>query len=163
MPFSSQKDVPSVRPRVLGNSRLRIPAETSVEQSRLGLSRWRLTRVAAYIDERLSESIQLQDMARAAGLSRMHFAAQFRVSTGLRPHEYLLRRRVDLAQRLMTETGNSLADIALSCGFQSQAHFTTVFGRLLGITPHRWRCAFADQGAVARGTPDQSHFPRHTL
>lgn len=163
MPVPSQKDVPSIGPRILGESGLRVPAENSVEQSRLGLSRWRLTRVKAYVDERISESIQLQDMARAAGLSRMHFAAQFRVSTGLRPREYLLRRRVDLAQHLMTETGNSLADIALSCGFQSQAHFTTVFGRLVGITPHRWRCAFAGQRTVARGNPDQAAFPRHTL
>ncbi|MEW6257478.1 MAG: AraC family transcriptional regulator [Pseudomonadota bacterium] len=106
-----------------------------------GLLPWRLKRVMAFIDDRLDTPIGLSDMAAAAGLSRMHFAAQFRISTGLRPHEYLLKRRVERAQQIMRDSREPLAQIALSVGFQTQAHFSTVFRRFAGMPPHRWRSA----------------------
>ena len=74
----------------------------------------------------------------------MHFAAQFRIATGFRPHEYLLRKRIERACDLLVTSDASLVDIALSVGFQTQAHFTTVFKRFMGETPHRWRCRPAD-------------------
>ncbi|WP_341992364.1 AraC family transcriptional regulator [Azorhizobium sp. AG788] len=105
------------------------------------LPKWRLKRVTEFVDAHLAETITLADLAEAAGLTRMHFAAQFRVATGVRPHEYLLRRRIARAQELLAVPGASLVDVALSVGFQTQAHFTTVFKRFTGQTPHRWRCA----------------------
>lgn len=105
-----------------------------------GLPKWRLKRVAAYVEENLAEPITLADMASAAGLSRMHFAAQFRVATGMRPHEYLLRQRIERAQKMLVESRDSLVEIALGVGFQTQAHFTTVFRRFVGDTPYQWRC-----------------------
>lgn len=110
-------------------------------RSRSGLPRWRFKRVEAYIEANLSEAISLADMAAAAGLSRMHFAAQFRVLTGLRPHEFLLRRRIERAQAMMQETRDTLVEIALAVGFQTQSHFTTVFRRFVGQTPYQWRRA----------------------
>lgn len=104
-----------------------------------GLPKWRLKRVTAYVEENLAESITLADMACAAGLSRMHFAAQFRVATGMRPHDYLLRRRIETAQQMMVESSDTLIQIALSVGFQTQAHFTTVFRKIVGETPFQWR------------------------
>ncbi|MBS9477009.1 AraC family transcriptional regulator [Ancylobacter radicis] len=106
-----------------------------------GLPKWRFKRVAAYVEDHLGETITLADMANAAGLSRMHFAAQFRVLTGLRPHEYLLRQRIERAQKMLVETRDPLVEIALAVGFQTQAHFTTVFRRFAGDTPYQWRCA----------------------
>lgn len=108
--------------------------------SKTPLPKWRLRKAVDYIDAHLSRTITLKDLAAAAGLSRMHFAAQFRAATGLRPREFVLHRRIKLAQQLMIETQNSLVDIALTVGFQTQAHFTTVFKRFVGNTPHRWRC-----------------------
>jgi len=78
-------------------------------------------------------------MAAAAGLTRMHFAAQFRTATGLRPHDFVLQRRVERAQESLRNPELALVDVALSDGFQTQAHFTTVFKRFAGGTPHRWR------------------------
>ncbi len=104
-----------------------------------GLVKWRLKRVQAYIEEKLSERLSLADLAGSAGLSRMHFAAQFRVATGMRPHEYVVRRRIQKAQEILLSTSMPLVEVALSVGFQTQAHFTTVFRRLLGETPGRWR------------------------
>jgi len=59
--------------------------------------------------------------------------------TGLRPHEYLLRRRIERAQEMLVATGMSLVDVALSVGFQTQSHFTSVFKRYAGQPPRAWR------------------------
>ena len=103
------------------------------------LPKWRLKRVIDYIDANLGEPITLADLAAATVLSPMHFAAQFRMSTGVRPHEYLLRRRIERAQELLLQPGLSIVDVALTVGFQTQSHFTTVFKRFVGDTPHQWR------------------------
>ncbi|ORE90358.1 helix-turn-helix domain-containing protein [Aurantimonas sp. 22II-16-19i] len=105
------------------------------------LPKWRLRRVRDFVEAHLAEKITLADLARVAGLSRMHFAAQFRASTRLRPHEYVLRRRISRARKLLKAPDRSLADVALAVGFQTQAHFTTVFRDIVGDTPHRWRMA----------------------
>jgi AraC family transcriptional regulator len=60
-------------------------------------------------------------------------------ATGTRPHDYVLRRRIERAQDLLRNSETGLVDIALGVGFQSQSHFTTVFKRFVGETPHRWR------------------------
>jgi AraC-like DNA-binding protein len=109
------------------------------ERQMRALQKWRLKRVAEYVDEHLSDKITLSDLATAAGLSRMHFAAQFRAATNLRPHEYLLRRRIKRAEELLGQSTMTLVEIALTVGFQTQAHFTTVFKRFVGDTPYQWR------------------------
>jgi AraC family transcriptional regulator len=103
------------------------------------LPNWRLQRVESYVKANLSEPVTLSDMANAAGLSPMHFAAQFRAATGCRPHHYLLLCRLERAKELMADMSRSMLDIALDVGFHTQAHFTTVFKRLTGKTPSVWR------------------------
>ena len=89
--------------------------------------------------ERITVPITLADLAASAGLSRMHFATQFRAATGLRPHDYVLRRRIDRAQQILLNPATSVIDAALDVGFQTHAHFSAVFKRLTGQTPGRWR------------------------
>ena len=108
-----------------------------------GLIAWRLKRVVDFIDARLDQPLSLADMAQAAGLSRMHFAAQFRLATGFAPHAFLTRRRIERARDLLCRTSMPLVEIALSVGFQTQAHFTTIFRQLSGQPPGRWRRAEA--------------------
>ena len=103
------------------------------------LQKWRLKRVVEYVENHLSEKIALSDLAAVAGLSRMHFASQFRTATGLRPHEFLLRRRIQRAEELLRNTTMPIVEIPLRVGFQTQAHLTTVFKRFAGCTPARWR------------------------
>jgi len=102
------------------------------------------------VPERNNKKITLQDLALAAGLSRMYFAAQFRAATGLRPHEYLLKRRIERAVELLKRAEISLVDVALTVGFQTQAHFTTVFKRFAGDTPYQWRSAYLGQSDQLR-------------
>ncbi|WP_426409780.1 helix-turn-helix domain-containing protein [Bradyrhizobium ganzhouense] len=104
-----------------------------------GLQKWRLKRVVDYIDASMSSKMTSRDLAAVAGLSRMHFASQFRAATGLCPHEFLLQRRIRRAAELMRDTTMPIMEIALAVGFQTQAHFTTVFKRFTGCTPRNWR------------------------
>jgi len=106
---------------------------------RIALPRWRLQRVHDYVQAHLGGSITLSDMAGAAGLSPMHFAAQFRIATGQRPHDYLLQCRIDRAKSLLATSDRALIDVTLEVGFCTQAHFTTVFKRFTGTTPNLWR------------------------
>ena len=130
--FSRQVDVAST-------------AEACSGRNVRSLQKWRLKRVVQYVDENLTEKITLQDLAIVAGLSRMHFAAQFRAAMGMRPHEYLLKRRIERAEELLKQAEVPLVEIALTVGFQTQAHFTTVFKRFAGDTPYQWRSAWLAQ------------------
>jgi len=121
------------------------PHEQSAGRNAKSLQKWRLKRVLQYVDDHLAAKITLQDLATVAGLSRMHFAAQFRAATGVRPHQYLLKRRIERAEELLKQAKVSLVDVALTVGFQTQAHFTTVFKRFAGDTPHQWRSAWLAQ------------------
>jgi AraC family transcriptional regulator len=114
------------------------------------LPKWRLKRVTDYIEAHISEAISLPDMAAAAGLSRTHFTAQFRIATGCRPHDFLLLQRIEAAKRLLVESSSELLDIALMVGFQAQAHFSTVFKRFVGETPGRWRRTQLAEGSQKR-------------
>jgi len=113
-------------------------SSTTIGAGASELTQWRLKRAIEYVEARLSEPVRLAEVAATTGLTRMHFAAQFKAATGLRPHEYLLRRRIERAQEMLLKTGMPLVDVALSVGFQTQAHFTGVFKRFAGSPPRAW-------------------------
>jgi AraC family transcriptional regulator len=87
----------------------------------------------------LSGATSLATIAAACGLSVDHFARAFRKSTGLPPHAWLNRARVERAMTLIRERRQSLSEIALACGFVDQSHFTRVFVRRVGVAPGAWR------------------------
>ena len=105
------------------------------------LPKWRLRKLENYLADNIGEHISLGDMAEVTGLSRMHFAAQFRAATGFRPREYLIMKRVEQAKIAMAETEMPLVEVALSVGFSAQAHFSTVFKRFTGSSPAQWKHA----------------------
>jgi len=115
------------------------------------LPKWRLRRVEEYVKTHFDRCISLSDLARVAGLSRMHFAAQFRAATGYRPREYLLHQRIEHAKSLMSKGETPLAEVALAVGFCTQAHFSTVFKRITNETPARWRCASKNEFPFIQG------------
>jgi AraC-like DNA-binding protein len=123
------------------------------------LAKWRLKRVQAYVDAHLDETLSLPDLAAVAGLSPMYFAGQFRAATGYRPHDYLLHQRIESAKSILSSTDRQLVEVALSVGFRTQAHFSTVFKRLTGVSPARWRRAIRGE----RQFPDASLYPREDL
>jgi AraC-like DNA-binding protein len=104
-----------------------------------GLATWQLRLVLASFDRHLDGSVSLQALAHETGLSVNHFTRAFQRSTGLAPHRWLMRRRVELAKDLMLAEPLPLAQVAVACGFADQSHFTRTFASLIGLTPARWR------------------------
>jgi len=105
-----------------------------------GLSKRKLKRVIDYIQSHLDHEIRLDDLAKQLNLSRYHFSRLFKASIGLSPYQYLIRKRVELAQGLLKNRDLSIADIAYRCGFSSQSHLTRHFKQQTGTTPNRYRC-----------------------
>ena len=106
---------------------------------RRGLAAWQIERVTTYIDDNLSDPIKTEDLADIVRLSLSHFFRSFKTSVGIPPAEYIRRRRLDFAQRLMQTTDRPLIQIAVDCGMSDQAHLCRVFRRHLGQSPNGWR------------------------
>ena len=104
-----------------------------------GLASWRLRRATQMMSETLGEGLALSRLAQECGLSTRHFARAFRQSTGVSPHRWLLRHRVERAKELLRQPALPLALIASRCGFADQSHFTRVFSREAGVSPSQWR------------------------
>jgi len=107
--------------------------------SRGGLAPWQVKRACEKLDSDLGGKFSLQQIAAEFDLSVSHFSRAFRISTGLPPHQWLLRRRLEAAKQLMTVRDLPLAEIALSAGFANQSHFTRVFSAAIGVSPGVWR------------------------
>lgn len=101
-----------------------------------------LLRAKDLADARYFEPLGVDDLARAARLSRAHFSREFRRAFGEPPHSYLLTRRLERAAALLLMTDRSVADICLSVGLQSVGSFTTSFTRTYGVSPTGYRAAF---------------------
>ena len=98
-----------------------------------------LAEVLDYIDQNIDGRLTLPKLAEVARLSVFAFVRSFKTSTGLPPHRYILRRRVDRAKVLLSDAALSIADVALRCGFGDQSAFTTTFRRLTSQTPSAYR------------------------
>lgn len=115
-------------------------APRASEQSR-GLPKYKLRRAVEYIDANLTEDIALDDLAGLTRMSVFYFVRLFKQSTGLSPHQYVLRERVERAKKLLAGEQHSITEIALEVGCSSHSHFSTVFRRVTGETPKTYRAS----------------------
>jgi AraC family transcriptional regulator len=106
-----------------------------------GLLVWQVRKVREYVDAHIAGRMLVLDLSAVVNLSEAHFARSFKRTFGLSPHAFVLRRRLELAARLMLESTESLTDIALRCGFTDQAHLCKHFKRSMEETPAAWRRA----------------------
>ncbi|MGH2868663.1 MAG: helix-turn-helix domain-containing protein [Solirubrobacteraceae bacterium] len=109
-----------------------------------------LLRAKDLADARYFEPLGVDDMARAAGLSRAHFSREFRRTFGEPPHSYLLTRRLERAAALLRSTDQSVAEICFSVGLASVGSFTSSFTRTFGLSPTAYRARFPPAADFAR-------------
>ncbi len=95
--------------------------------------------VVDYVEAHIDRDLDLAELAAVASMSVYHFARRFKETVGVSPHAYVLSRRVRRAEALLGHRGTSLAQVAIACGFSSQAHLTTAFRSRLGVTPGQYR------------------------
>jgi len=109
-----------------------------------------LLRARDLADARYFEPLGVDDLARAAGLSRAHFSREFRRAFGESPHAYLLTRRLERAAALLRTTDRPVVEICFAVGLKSLGSFTTSFTRTYGLSPTAYRAAFPPAAQSAR-------------
>ena len=108
-----------------------------------------LLRAKDLADARYFEPLTVDDLARAARLSRAHFSREFRREFGESPHAYLLTRRLERAASLLRATDRSVAEICFAVGLQSVGSFTSSFSRTYGVSPTAYRATYPPAAASA--------------
>ena len=115
-----------------------------VRPVRGGLAPWQERRAKEVLSSNLDGSVQLKEVARECRLSVSHFSRAFRRTMGVAPHNWLLTRRIEVAKEKLRNSGLSLSEVALACGFADQSHLTRVFTGMIGVRPGAWRRALDD-------------------
>lgn len=100
-----------------------------------------VTKARKFIRERQDEELTLADVARAVNMSTFYFCKVFKKATGLTFTEYLSRRRIEKAMKLLANPNVRVSEIAYEAGFQSLTHFNRTFHRVLGKSPTQYRAA----------------------
>jgi len=103
------------------------------------LTRVQCEALRAYIDDHIGRNVTVAELACTSGYSPNHFARRFKQSFGTSPHQYLIARRIDRAKQLLLDRSRPIAEVAVECGFATQAHLHAAFKRRLGLTPGRFR------------------------
>jgi AraC family transcriptional regulator len=122
--------------------RLLLVSRSLQQPSRVTLSplpRRILRRVVDRMEAGLDADLTLADLAAESGYSRTHFTRMFKAATGQTPHRHLLELRLGKAQSMLPNSGLSLTEIALACGFSSHAHLSSAFRSRFGMTPSEYR------------------------
>lgn len=101
-----------------------------------GLSPCLVRRATDFIAENCARNIRLAELAALTGLSESYFCTAFKAATGLPPHQWQMRARIERAKALLAEA--PIAEAAVAAGFSDQSHLTRVFRRHLGVTPAAW-------------------------
>ena len=111
------------------------------------LPAYRLRRVVQYIQDNVERELPLAELSAVVHMSPYHFARLFKSSTGLSPHRFVVRHRIDQAQALLADQTVPIVVIARSVGFRTASHFTTTFRRFTGVTPSTYRSSAIDRGS----------------
>ena len=111
----------------------------STEFNALPGSRFR--QVTEYVEQNLDRQLRLSELAALVHTSPYHFARLFKRRAGVPPHQFVVRQRIARARRVLATPEPSIAEISRLVGFRTVSHFSTVFRRVLGITPGAYRTA----------------------
>lgn len=109
------------------------------EPAKGGLSSFDLKRAVALMESLSDTRPSLSDLAKEIGVSRFHFWRAFKQSTGMTPHAFIARRRLERSAAMLRSTRLSATEIALECGFGSSSHFANAFRRAFGTSPTEFR------------------------
>jgi AraC family transcriptional regulator len=102
-------------------------------------SAYRLHKIMNSVLANPEEEHSLETMAAVAGVTPSHFCRLFKKATGISPHQYVMKARLDRAQQMLVQTDLSLAALSEATGFTSQSHFSRAFRAWFGTAPSDYR------------------------
>jgi RpiB/LacA/LacB family sugar-phosphate isomerase len=118
-----------------------------------GIPPRRLARIVEHIRKNLDKPLGVGALSSLAEMSQSHFSKMFKLSTGLAPHQFVLQERINRSKELLRHDDAKIVEVALEVGFENQAHFTTVFGNLVGMTPRQFQRSADYEPPVMYGPP----------
>lgn len=104
--------------------------------------------IAEYLTGNYEKPVTLEELGTLTGLSKYTLLRRFTREKGISPYSYLCTLRIDQAKRLL-QRGELPLEVAFSCGFSDQSHFSNVFKKLIGITPGQYRRIFQHKNEAA--------------
>ena len=127
-----------------------------------------LRRAIRFVNANLDSKLKWDEIASVVGLDPFTFGRGFKLSTGMTPHQYIIRCRLRRAMNLLANKESTLADIALEVGCSCQSHLTTLFRKHLGTTPGAFRVAAREgqrrsaqiEATASGNAPNHGHVPR---
>jgi len=105
-----------------------------------------LRRARDHVDRNYREPLELDELARVAGVSKYHFVRCFEATYGETPIRYLTRRRIERAQDLLRTANLTITEICMLVGFSSLGSFSSRFTQLVGESPTAYRDRWAARG-----------------
>ena len=99
----------------------------------------RFGKVLEYINNHYTEDISAKDISHKFGYDETYFCRQFREATGITTMNYIRILRLELAQKLLRDTKESIGNISWKCGYADTHYFSNCFKRQFGITPTQFR------------------------
>lgn len=91
------------------------------------------------MESNIEECLSSKELASYVGFSKRQLERAFQVHLGCAPMQYYLRLRLRNARRLLLQTDMSIISISLSCGFNSQPHFSKTYRDMFNISPSKER------------------------
>ena len=107
-----------------------------------GLEPSKLQIVIDYINDYIYRDLHLDELANLVHMSPYYFTRLFKQSTGIAPHQYVTKCRIEKAQLLLKQPEFSIAYISQQVGFKDQSHFSKTFSKIVGLTPKKYRDQF---------------------
>lgn len=104
-----------------------------------------LRSLRSLLDERYAEHLEVRALAQSAGVHPVHLARAFRAAYKVNVGDYVHRRRIQQACRMLRERGATIAGVGQELGYTDQSHFSRVFRSITGKTPRSWMRDAAEQ------------------
>lgn len=95
--------------------------------------------VCEWISDHLDSRFSIDGLVRLSGYGRSRFFTLFVEETGMTPNDYVVRQRIERAQKLLREDDRSILAVALACGFKSASTFSATFAKFTGVSPRAFR------------------------
>ncbi|HEX2946661.1 MAG TPA: AraC family transcriptional regulator [Clostridia bacterium] len=116
----------------------------------------KIDKVKAYIEDNLTDKLDLEKLAGISNFSKYHFSRVFAAIEGITPIEFLTKRRMERSAEYLKTTGKTVVEIASLCGFDTLSSFNAAFRKYFGKTPRELRKEFSNNPSASRNNEEEN-------
>ena len=107
------------------------------ESTRVELKK-RIDKVIAYVEQNINATLDIKDLADTACMSEFHFIRIFSEFCGCTPYQFIIKKRIEKAIKLLRHNAFSVHEISQACGYDSVQTFRKCFKRETGYSPREF-------------------------